>query len=157
MELYEVRDVSCNQILVIIIIIYRALSETQSVYNLKKNMQHIIYSHSNQWHKMKQIHSFICMLESDWNHYASHQSTQCNTHQSTQCNTHQSTQCNTHQSTRYNCHWQELPQVFFVTTKENMSFVTTKVCLLQQTYFCRDKTFVTTNVILAKLQQMCLL
>ena len=111
------------------------------------------------------------MLESDRNHYASLQSTQCNTHQSTQCNTHQSTQCkptsrqcNTHQSTqcntpstRYNCHWRELPQVFFVATKQNTSFVTTKVCLLQQTYFCRDKTFVTTNVILAKLQQMCLL
>ena len=85
------------------------------------------------------------MLESDQNHYASHQLTQCNTHQSTQCNTHQSTQCNTHQSTRYSCHWRELPQVFFVATKQNTSFVTTKVCLLQQTYFCHGKTFVTTN------------
>ena len=45
--------------------------------------------------------------------------------------------------------------IIFVATntcllKQNMSFATTKACLLWQTYFCHDKTFVTTNIILSQ-------
>ena len=41
--------------------------------------------------------------------------------------------------------WRELPQVSFL-SQQNTFFVSTKVCLSRQTYFCRDKTFVATNI-----------
>ena len=47
------------------------------------------------------------------------------------------------------CHWQELPQVSFL-SQNPPSFVATKACLSRSnffpTYFCCDKTFVTTNI-----------
>ena len=63
------------------------------------------------------------------------------------------------------CHWRELSQVpflsqqkfchdkyVFVTTnvcssRQNMSFVVTKVCLLWQNYICHDESYVATNII----------
>ena len=44
-------------------------------------------------------------------------------------------------------HWRELPQVSFL-SRQNTSFVMTKVCLLRQNLW-RDKTFVATNIFLS--------
>ena len=35
--------------------------------------------------------------------------------------------------------------IIFVATRQNASFVATKVCLSRQNYVCRDKRFVATN------------
>ena len=115
-------------------------------------MQHIIYSHSYQWHKMKQIHSFICMLESDRNHSASHQSTQCNTHQSMQHPPVNKVQLSVvgAATSIFCCH--KTKHVFC----HNM-FVTTNIFLSQQN-FCHDKCNfgkVATNVFVATKQIFC--
>ena len=56
-------------------------------------------------------------------------------------------------------HWRELPQVSFLSrqtfcrdkhVRQNMSFISTKICLSRQTYFCGDKSFVATNIILSR-------
>ena len=41
--------------------------------------------------------------------------------------------------------WRELPQSM-ISVAKNTSFVATKACLSRQTYFCRNKTFVATNI-----------
>ena len=65
------------------------------------------------------------------------------------------------------CHWRQLPQVSFL-SRQNTSFVATKVCLPRQNfcrhkiifvatkYFCHDKTFVATSTcIRLSRQQTC--
>ena len=50
-------------------------------------------------------------------------------------------------------HWRELPQVWFL-SRQNASFVATKICLSQQNV-CRDKSFVATSILFPDKRRVC--